>query len=166
MRKCLITHDKCNKHIRKLHVRPQWAPKRKPRGCQTAINTIGNVWPHMKNAINTCGNAWSHMKNAINTWGSCMSGHLGTHIGTPLKITKNNDWKCNILMRKSLELPQNVHKHMRKLHIGKPYFPLHLRKTSFSLQEITILGGPNEPVLAREREARLNLRWLSQARFK
>ena len=56
--------------------RSQWAPKRKPRGCQTAINT----W----------GNAWSRMKNEINTWGSCMSGHLEMRFGTQLKIKSEN----------------------------------------------------------------------------
>ena len=56
--------------------RTQWAPKRKPRGCQ--------------NAINTWGNAWSRMKNAINTWGSCMSDHLGARFGTPWKIKNEN----------------------------------------------------------------------------
>ena len=76
MRKCLITHEKCNKHMRKLHVWPQWAPKRKPRGCQ--------------NAINTRVNAWSHIKNGINTWGSCMSGHLGMRFGTQRKIKSEN----------------------------------------------------------------------------
>ena len=48
------------------------------------------------------------------------------------------------------------------MHVGKPNFPLHLRKTSKTLWFFTLQGGPKEPVLAREREARLNSRALSE----
>jgi len=35
----------------------------------------------------------------------------------------------------------------------------HLRKTSKTLQEITVSGSPKKPVLAREREARSNVEY-------
>ena len=43
------------------------------------------------------------------------------------------------------------------MHVRKCNCKLHLRKTSKTLQEITVSGGPKKPVLAREREARFNV---------
>ena len=79
--------------------------------------------------------------------------------------SKNKEQKCNIPMRKSHILSQKVNKRMRKLRVRKCNIQHHLRKTSKTLQEITVSGGPKKPVLAREREARLNVQASSQARL-
>ena len=106
-----------------------------------------------------------HMRKCLVTHETCNKHMRKLHVRPPWNAfwhpTENQEWTCNIPMRKSHILNQTVNKHMRKLHVRKCYIQPHLRKTSKTLQEITVSGGPKKPVLAREREARLNVRSLS-----
>ena len=55
---------------------------------------------------------------------------------------KNEKWKCNKPMRKSLIWSQKCNKHMRKLHVQKWLFRCMLWKTSKTLWFFTTLGPP------------------------